>query len=117
ILLLLASSVAAPAPAPGGRRTFIGFQPIKYLTDPSMVKIAKSVVAAHNKQPKATKLELVRIIAGRVRVADGLNYRLLISTTDKGSNSKKIEIYSASVFQKLGGKVLNSFHSKNLFKN
>ncbi|GFP91827.1 cysteine proteinase inhibitor 6 [Phtheirospermum japonicum] len=101
-----ASSAATPAPAPGGRRTVIGFQPIENLTDPSVVKIAKFAVAAHNKHPKATKLELVRIIGGRVRVTDGLTYRLLISTTEKGSNSTKRETYLASVFQKLGGKVL-----------
>ncbi|GFQ00742.1 cysteine proteinase inhibitor 4 [Phtheirospermum japonicum] len=95
-----ASSAAAPAPAPGD------FQPIKNLTDPSVVKIAKFAVEAHNKQPKATKLELYRIIEGRVRVADGLTYRLTIITTPKGSNTRQIEIYSASVFQKLEGKVL-----------
>ncbi|GFQ04237.1 cysteine proteinase inhibitor 6, partial [Phtheirospermum japonicum] len=93
-------AAASSAAAPGN------FQPFKNLTDPSVVKIAKLAVAAHNKQPKATKLELDRIIGGRVRVADGLTYRLTISTMGKGSITKKIEIYSASVFQKLGGKVL-----------
>ncbi|GFP88856.1 cysteine proteinase inhibitor 5 [Phtheirospermum japonicum] len=85
-------AAASSAAVPGD------FQPIKNLTDPSVVKIAKFAVAAHNKQPKATKLELDRIIGGKVRVADGLTYRLTISTTGKGNITKKIEIYSASVF-------------------
>ncbi|GFP94885.1 cysteine proteinase inhibitor 6 [Phtheirospermum japonicum] len=101
----------AAAPAPGD------FQPIKNLTDPSVVKIAKLAVAAHNKQLKATKLEFDRIIGGRVRVADDLTYRLTISTTGKGSITKKIEIYSASVFQKLGGKVLKLISFQKIFKN
>ncbi|GFP82510.1 cysteine proteinase inhibitor 6 [Phtheirospermum japonicum] len=104
-------AAASSAAAPGD------FQPIKNLTDPSVVKIAKLAVPAHNKQPLATKLELDRIIGGRLRVADGLTYRLTISTTGKGSITKKIEIYSASVFQKLGGKVLKLISFQKKFKS
>ncbi|GFP80209.1 cysteine proteinase inhibitor 6 [Phtheirospermum japonicum] len=110
-----ASSAAAPAPAPGGRRTVIGFQPIKNLADQSVVKIAKFAVAAHNKQPKATKLEFVRIISGKSLADDGLTYSLVISA--KKSGSKKPDHYYAAVFEKLGGKVLKLIAFQKLFKN
>ncbi|GFP80210.1 cysteine proteinase inhibitor 4 [Phtheirospermum japonicum] len=112
-----ASSAAAPAPAPGGRRTVIGFQPIKNLTDPSVVKIAKFAVAAHNKQPKATKLEFVRIISGKSLADDGLTYSLVISAKKSGSTSNKPDYYYAAVFQKLGEKVLKLVAFQELFKN
>ncbi|GFQ01681.1 cysteine proteinase inhibitor 4, partial [Phtheirospermum japonicum] len=109
-----ASSAVVQAPAPGGRRTIIGFQPIKNLTDPSVVKIAKFAMAAHNKQPKETKLEFVRIVRGKSLANDGLTYSLVISAKKSGSTSKKPDYYYAAVFKKLGGKVLKLIAFKKL---
>ncbi|GFP99823.1 cysteine proteinase inhibitor 5 [Phtheirospermum japonicum] len=101
----------------GGSKIVGGWQPIKNLTDPSVVKIANFAVAEHNQEPKATKLEFVSIISGERQVVAGLNYKLVISATESGSKSTKPDYYSTTVYEKSWEKLLKLISFQKLLKN
>ncbi|KAL3614952.1 hypothetical protein CASFOL_040613 [Castilleja foliolosa] len=109
-------SIPEAAPLGGSEMIIGGWQPIKNLTDPLVVKIANFAVAEHNKQPKATKLEFVSVVKGGTQVVAGANYRLVISATESGGKSTKPEYYKTIVFEKLKDKALKLISFEKVLK-
>ncbi|XP_010542197.1 PREDICTED: cysteine proteinase inhibitor 5 [Tarenaya hassleriana] len=69
-----------------------GWKPIKDVSDPHVVEIAKYAVEEHNKQSK-TDLKLDRVVSGQTQVVAGTNYKLIIAASDGKS-------YEAIVWEK-----------------
>ncbi|XP_030471207.1 cysteine proteinase inhibitor 5-like [Syzygium oleosum] len=91
VLLLLQVSAAGAA-----RRELInGWNPIKDVSDPYVVNIAKFAVQIHNDKAK-TGLVLEKVVRGETQVVSGTNYRLVIQVKD-GAETKS---YEAIVFDK-----------------
>ncbi|XP_076924358.1 cysteine proteinase inhibitor 1-like [Bidens hawaiensis] len=58
-----------------------GWKPIRNVTDPTVVDIAKFAVDEHNKEDHAS-LKFLRVVKGESQVVAGMNYNLTISAKD-----------------------------------
>jgi len=72
-----------------------GWSPIKNINDPHVTEIANYAVTEHEKR-SGEKLKLEKVIKGETQIVAGVNYRLVLATTD-GSSSKN---YEALVWEK-----------------
>ncbi|CAK8574900.1 unnamed protein product [Lathyrus sativus] len=83
LFLILLASVNMNQAIPGG------WSPIKNITDPYVIEIARFAVVEYDKQKGAT-LEFEKLIKGESQVISGTNYRLTLSAKD-GSSSNNYE--------------------------
>ncbi|KAJ0973624.1 hypothetical protein J5N97_015589 [Dioscorea zingiberensis] len=113
VLLLLSMSMSSslfhgtdskePPELPGG--DVGGFQPIKNLTDPHILDIAKFAVSEYNKE-SGSHLIFQKIVSGMYQVVAGTNYLLIIEAMD----GTELSNYEAKVFEDLKMNLtLNSF--------
>ncbi|KAG7616234.1 Cysteine proteinase inhibitor 4 [Arabidopsis thaliana] len=79
-------------------------KPIKNVSDPDVVAVAKYAIEEHNKESKE-KLVFVKVVEGTTQVVSGTKYDLKIAARDGGG---KIKNYEAVVVEKLW------LHSKSL---
>ncbi|KAL8160847.1 hypothetical protein V2J09_012336 [Rumex salicifolius] len=88
-----------------------GYTPIKDLTDPYVVEMAKFAVSVQNKHAttSGSKLVFVKLVSGQRQVVAGTNYKLVIAAKVAGTNNT--DHYEAVVFDKLleNGWTLTSF--------
>ncbi|XP_010440146.1 PREDICTED: cysteine proteinase inhibitor 4-like [Camelina sativa] len=80
-------------------------KPIKNLSDPNVIAIAKYAIGEHNKQSKEN-LVFVKVVEGTTQVVSGTKYNLKIAAKSGGGG--KIQNYEAVVVEKLW------LHSKSL---
>lgn len=82
-------------------------KPIKNVSDPDVVAVAKYAIDEHNKQSKE-HLVFVKVVEGTTQVVSGTKYDLKIAAKD---GSGKIKNYEAVVVEKLWlhSKTLESF--------
>ncbi|CAN4089983.1 unnamed protein product [Withania somnifera] len=113
LFVVVATLLLHTSDAQGVRKEGIlgGWKPITNITDPEVVEIGKFAVVEHNKKAK-TKLEFQKVINGESQVVAGINYRLVISAKDDGSQHN----YLAEVWDKPWEKFRNltSFGECNL---
>lgn len=101
LLLISFSSHVPAAPLPGG------WYPIENITDPHVQEIGNYAVSEYNRQ-SGDNLNFVRVVSGETQVVAGVNYRLIIETTDAEGNVAR---YQAMVWEKAwqGFRQLTSF--------
>ncbi|EOA17680.1 hypothetical protein CARUB_v10006049mg [Capsella rubella] len=82
-------------------------KPIKNLSDPNVVAVAKYAIAEHNKQSKES-LVFVKVVEGTTQVVAGTKYDLKIAAKN---GAGKVLNYEAVVVEKLWlhSKTLESF--------
>ncbi|KAL2341368.1 hypothetical protein Fmac_009308 [Flemingia macrophylla] len=90
LLVLAVGGGAALAEAIPG-----GWSPIKNVTEPHVVEIAKYAVREYDKRSGA-KLKLVKVVKGETQVVSGTNYRLVLAAKDGSATAN----YQAVVWEK-----------------
>ncbi|CAN8324792.1 unnamed protein product [Cochlearia groenlandica] len=76
-----------------------GAKPIKDVTDPSVVAIAKYAIDEHNKQSKAN-LVYDKIVEGKEQVVSGKKYSLVIAAKNGGGGGGASKNYEAVVVER-----------------
>ncbi|XP_074274037.1 cysteine proteinase inhibitor 5-like [Silene latifolia] len=87
-----------------------GWKPVKSVTDPHLVDVARFAVLENNKKT-GKSLELVKINKGEYQVINGFQYRLIVDAKAKG----KTKSYQATVVE--SGKKLELISFIALLRN
>ncbi|XP_022738234.1 cysteine proteinase inhibitor 5-like [Durio zibethinus] len=106
-VVFLVSVTFLPLVFSAARREILagGWQPIKNINDPHVRDVAEFAVSEYNQQSKAS-LKLKSVVKGEMQVVSGINYKLVVESTDDKD-------YEAVVWEKANGKSrsLTSFKS------
>ncbi|GER44893.1 Mo25 family protein [Striga asiatica] len=100
IIAILSFLFVSAAEVASGRGSLVGgWQQIKDLKDPEVVKMAKFAVEQHNKEA-STNLSFVDVVNGYSQVVSGIKYRLVLSAVDGGAGAGDPGNYTAVVWSK-----------------
>ena len=97
LLLLFTASAITPSPAP--KPVLGGYTPIKNLSDPHVIEVARFAVKEHNRQDKAHMVHLLRVLQGWTQVVAGINYRLILAVRPVHSRHI-VRRYEALVYER-----------------
>ncbi|XP_018454149.1 cysteine proteinase inhibitor 5-like [Raphanus sativus] len=91
-----------------------GWNPIRDVKDPHVVKIGQFAVSQYNIQSQSG-LKFMNVVRGEFQVVSGINYKLVVEAND-GNNSAD-RTYEAVVFEQPSMKSMNLTSFTPLLKN
>ncbi|KAL9237036.1 hypothetical protein vseg_011626 [Gypsophila vaccaria] len=99
LLLLITISTAAATTGELPPKPLLGsYTPIKNISDPHVIEIARFAVKQHNKQVPTQKLRLLSIIKGYSQVVAGTNWKLFFYA--KAVHGRSRQLYVAVVYER-----------------